>query len=156
MSTEADGADSVNRITGNFHGIANQLFIIMGDSLLRADEVRDGVPADAIKVEGIVRTYAFHRERLLAHKDEVRAICNEMADSFQLHPRGGGGASFLSLCMNRHGALWGQHIDCENLVVLAIGCGMGGYCLPRAMWAELPGGVPYVWFRTGVDKSSGL
>jgi len=108
-------------------------------------ELVDGKPPEnAVLVEGIVRKFGFHPERLESHRQEVKDILNQMPDSF--HKDKGGGWSFLNLCMTKDGQHWGEHPSMEALVALAVGLGMASYCLPRAMWSLFPGGMPYIQF----------
>lgn len=53
---------------------------------------------------------------------------------------------FLLFSFTRDGEHWGEHINCQELVCLAIGTGLANYCLSREFWRLLPGGVPYVVF----------
>ena len=104
----------------------------------------DSVPKEpVIIVEGIVDNYAFHPERLAAHKQEIADIIAEMNPVF--HKSSGGGWTFLNLCMDKNDVQWGEQINCQELVALAIATEQGGYCLPKKMWDALPGSVPYVW-----------
>ena len=108
---------------------------------------RDGEPTEGfIPAEGITSNVGFHPGRLASYREEIRAMIRELPDAFMV--TGGGGMSFLNLCENRHGEQWtGFHQRVEQLCQLAIGLGMGSYCLPRSYWAVMPGGVPYVQFN---------
>lgn len=124
--------------------LASRVDEVMADCLFKPEEMPgDKPPENAVIVEGLVRSFAFHPDRIAARKADVAALCNELPDAF--HKSKGGGWSFLNLCMDRHGHQWGEHVNCEALVALAIGTGQGGYPLPRDMWPALPGAVPYVW-----------
>lgn len=127
--------------------LAERVETVLKDCLYRGDELPDGKPPeDAVIVDGIMQKFGFHPARLAAHKEEIAAMCNELPDDFQKSK--GGGWSFLNLCMTKDGNQWGEHRNCEQLVVLAIGSGQGGYPMPRDMWPMLPGSVPYVYFDT--------
>lgn len=91
---------------------------------------------EVIVVNGIINNYAFHKERLLSHKEEVLAFVEN------LDPELKDGISFLGLCVDKDGSQWGEHRSCENLMCLAIGLGLMRYVLPRESWTFLPGGVP--------------
>lgn len=80
----------------------------------------------------------------MSQKDAVRIILDQMPDTFK--KSGGGGMSFLELCMDKDGNHWAEHPTMEMLVVLAIGQGQAQYCMPRDFWRVLPGGVPYIVF----------
>jgi len=116
--------------------------------LYQEDEIDSevgGAPKDAIVVEGIVRTFGFHPERVQEAKSEIRAFVRELPDEFLT--TGGGGMSFLQLCKDKHGHQWAEHGTMEGLVAIAIAANIGNYCVPREMWSVFPGGVPYVVFN---------
>ena len=76
-------------------------------------------------------------------------MLGELPDEF--HQVGGGGWSFLNACNNRHGELWtGEHRIMELLVMLGIGIGRVRFVMPRDLWSEMPGGMPY-FMVTGSD-----
>lgn len=109
-------------------------------------------PAKTVIVEGITATYGFNRARLETHRQEVIDMINQLPDTFQVN--GGGGQSFLQMCVTKDGTQWGEHRDMEKLLTLAIGLDIGGYCMPRQMWQMFPGGMPYVWFNTPATVES--
>lgn len=118
-------------------------------TLYRPEEVPDKVPPkDAVIVEGIVSQFGFHPGRLQEKKEVVRSLLEELPDAFMKGK--GEGMSFLSMCEDRHGNLWGQHRACEDLLCLGIGLGMVHYNLPKSEWRYLPGGVPYIVIDTEV------
>lgn len=102
------------------------------------------IPKDAVLVDGIVNKYAFHPGRIEEKRAAIQALLAETPDEF--HTAKGGGMSFLRLCMDRHGNHWGEHVNMEGLIALAIATNQGRYCLPREYWQRLPGSVPYVMF----------
>jgi hypothetical protein len=116
--------------------------------LYRDDEIQEeGKPPEgAVVVEGIVRTFAFHPDRLEQSRPEVENIIREVVcDPFL---KGiGGGCSTLTLCEDRSGQQWAEHRTIEELCCLAIGLKLAGWCAPRELWKVLPGGMPYVWFE---------
>lgn len=128
---------------------AGRLHEIVVDSLFTDEEVNrspiPGPPEDAVVVDGVMSMFGFHPERLESHRAEVREMLETLRDEFWLSK--GGGWSFLNLCEDRDGNLWGQHRDCEALCVLAIGLGLGSFPLPREIWPVLPGSVPYFVFE---------
>lgn len=121
---------------------------VFTDCLFREDEIgSDGKSKpEAVIIKGIMGTYGLHKDRLQTHKEEVRAILNEMPPEF--HKATGGGATFLNLCMDKHGAQWGEHANMEQLVILGMALKMATYSLPKELWSVLPGGMPYVTFDT--------
>lgn len=127
--------------------LAARVEAVLKDCLYRDDEFTgNDPPPDAVRADGVVSNYAFNPQRLAAHKADIAAMCNELPDTFQKSK--GGGWSFLNLCMTKGGDQWGEHRNCEQLVVLAIASGQGSYPLPREYWSALPGSVPYVQFDT--------
>jgi hypothetical protein len=126
---------------------AEKVHNIFMDCLFKVEEIEDGkIPEGAILVDGIVESFGFHPERLNSHRDEVKAILDLMPSNF--HKKGGGGWSLLNLCQDKDGNQWAEHPTMQELVVLGKGLGMVAYCMPREMWAVLPGGVPYIVIDT--------
>jgi hypothetical protein len=98
-------------------------------------------PEDLILVEGIVNKYAFHKERLESHREDVYSMCQQLPDEFI----NGGGWSFLNMCMRDDDVQWtGLHLVQEHLACMAIGLEVG-YWVPsqREFWSAFPGSVPY-------------
>ena len=118
------------------------------DSLYKSEEVdtggrciSEGFPAPVI-VEGVTSTFYLNPERLNKKKNQVIKWLSELEDGFMKGK--GGGQSFLNLCQTKDGVQWGEHQDCQNLVVLAIGLELMNYCAPKEMWSVFPGGMPYL------------
>lgn len=92
-----------------------------------------------VKVEGIMKNFRLHPQRLEEQRELVTAMLAELPVEFK------DGWTFLNICANKNGELWtGEHSVCEQLIVMAIGLNLMDYCFPREMWAILPGGVPYL------------
>jgi len=117
------------------------------DCLFRDDEVEDGKvkdPSTLCEVEGIVSNYGFHKYRLESRSGEIREMLEALPSTFR--KSGGGGMTFLNMCLTSDGDLWTDlHQRAEQLLALSVGLGLAGYCFPREMWRSLPGSVPYVW-----------
>ena len=125
--------------------IAGKVQAIVLDSLYNPEEVPDGkAPDDAVIVDGVMGKMGFHPQRLESHRHEVEEILREMPANF--HKDSGGGWSFLNLCMDKNGNQWAEHMNMNELCVLAIGLKLGKWLLPRDLWSALPGGMPYVVF----------
>jgi hypothetical protein len=107
-----------------------------------------------IVVQGIVRSFGFDEAKITEHKEEIRALLQEMPDEFQ-HSKGGG-MSFLNLCLDKNGEQWAEQSTMEALVALGVAAGMASFPLPRDMWSILPGGVPYVTFNTEITDHARL
>lgn len=107
----------------------------------------NGKAEGALLVEGVVNKFGFAPEKIEAHKEEIRALLDDMPEQF--HMESGGGWSFLNLCNDRSGEQWtGMHQTMDELVALGVAAGMASFLLPREMWMALPGGMPYVGFDT--------
>lgn len=118
---------------------------ILRDSVFLDEEVVDGIPEDAIIVEGVLNSYAFHPERLETHRQELQEMIGDLDDSFLV--KKGGGWTFLNLCMTKDDVQWtGLHLVQERFLVLCVGLKMARFILPKELWAHFPGGMPYVAF----------
>ena len=112
-------------------------------------------PEDArsVRVEGVVRTFAFDRWALDRHAAEIRAMLAELPRQFRQN--GGedaGGWSFLNGCMTESGEWWtGDQAVVELLFALGMAIGAVACLMPREMWSVLPGGVPYFMVLDGVQ-----
>jgi len=110
------------------------------------------LPAGAMIVEGITAMFVFKPDRLEVHRDEALLMIDQLNDNFKVG--GGGGWSFLNLCMDKDENQWtGFHQAQEMLVVICMGLGLARYVLPRAMWSSFPGGMPYVQFGALPEKT---
>lgn len=98
-----------------------------------------------IQVEGIVNNYAFHPARIEDHNEEIHQLLLELPAEFQ-QSTGGGGWSFLNMCMDKHGNQWtGLHWTQEQLMALGIASGwVADVAKTKGIWPILPGGMPYV------------
>ncbi len=123
-----------------------RLEIILRDSLFNDEEVVDGeLPEGAILVKGIKKDtgFAFHPERLETHREEVTEMLKQLPTQFR--ESGGGGWSFLNACNTKDGKQWtGEHRKMEELFMLGMGLELVKYQLPRDMWPDLYGGMPYI------------
>jgi hypothetical protein len=100
-------------------------------------------PEGIVLVEGIMRNFGFHPERLMNEAEPIRQILRQVVtDDFKTPD----GATFLHLCQDRAGNLWAEHPTMEELCCLAMGLKWCKCVMPRVFWAVLPGGVPYYSF----------
>lgn len=112
---------------------------LMEHCLFADDEPMD----DAVKVEGIIHTYAFHPGRVAEKTQTIGDLLAELPDEFQASK--GGGWSFLNACNDRHGTQWTDlHLQMERLFCLGIAVRKARWVMPRDMWQAFPGGMPYV------------
>lgn len=125
---------------------AAQIQQLVKDCLYEDHEVQSGeVPAGAVIVEGIVNQFGFDPEKVAKAKLHIAELLRKIPTDEFLKDKGGG-FTFLNLCTDREGNLWGEHHNMEELCCLAIAAGYGGWCAPRDLWKAFPGGMPYVWF----------
>lgn len=120
------------------------------DCLLTEDEMdhtkhepKEGVPVAL--TEGVVASFGFHKERLEKHREDIRALLDQLPSEFK--ESGGSGWSFLNMSLRADGEQWGEHKHCDILLSLGIGVGLMAIQLPREAWHLFPGGVPYVVYE---------
>ncbi len=95
-----------------------------------------------VKVEGITSMFGLHPQKLEEKRELVTALLAELPEEFKE------GYTLLNFCTTKDGEQWtGEHRVCEQLIVMAIGLNLMEYCMPREMWAVLPGGVPYIMIK---------
>lgn len=123
---------------------------LMESCLLHEKELpkeREGATFDAwlkdnrITVRGIVHSFAFNKEFIEKHRDEIFNLIHQLPNSFK------DGMSFLNMCMNQNGEQWGEHPNAEELACLGIAAGVMIECSPFEMRPMLPGGMPYYQIR---------
>lgn len=106
---------------------------------------RDAFKAQSIIVNGITAKFGFKPNAVKRYEARIKSWLQHLNPAFT-NPRLGGW-SFLQLCMDKDDNLWGQHVDCEALMVLAMAVRCCMYLLPRDIWSALPGGMPYLFFN---------
>lgn len=124
---------------------ASNVEAVLRNLLYTEEELEPGQtepPDDAVLAEGIVHRFAFHPDRLKAETENIKAMLKQLPTTFRKN--GGGGWSFLNMCVDADGVQWGEHKEMEALMCLGMAIGRASYVLPREMWPVLPGGVPYV------------
>ncbi|MCU0684509.1 MAG: hypothetical protein MUF34_20070 [Polyangiaceae bacterium] len=109
------------------------------DCLFKKEEIdADGDPtAEAVYVPAITATFGLCKSRAVGHQAEIEALLAELTDDLAE------GCSFLVLALDKAGRQWGEHKNMQELVVLGCAVGALELCAPRALWAMLPGGMPY-------------
>lgn len=117
---------------------------LVGKCLFTKEEAPDGTtPDNTLIVEGIMRKYGFHPDRVAENADAISALLSELPPEFQA--TNGGGWTFLNACYDRHGNQWtGLHAKMEALFCLGIAAGKARWLADRDMWSAFPGGMPYV------------
>ncbi len=104
---------------------------------------KDALPEWLIGVSGLTLNVGFVREKIDAHREDIRSMLAELPSDF--HAEDGGGMSFLNMCDDKDGNQWtGLHQNMEQLVLLGLATGFVSFALPRDMWGILSGGMPYI------------
>jgi hypothetical protein len=115
------------------------------DSLCREEETHQGIPlVPTMKALGLTIKVEFNKVRLDSHREEVKAMLNELPIEFKSVWNGGkGGQSFIKLCVTKEGIRWtNNHRALEQLCLLAIGLDLGCFPFPRQTWSRFPNGIP--------------
>ena len=128
-------ANNINVTASNMSELTSNAFM---DCLFKKGEDT----TNHVEVQGLTNMFGLHPQRLEEKRELVTALLAELPVEFKE------GYTFLNLCTTKDGEQWtAMHRVCEQLVVMAIGLGLMEYCLPREMWAILPGGVPYLMIK---------
>lgn len=106
---------------------------------LLQDCLSDG--SSAVKVQGILTNFSFSEAKLVAHRQEITDLLNQLPRTFRESEDGGW--SFLQACFDSRGHHWGEHPHMEALMCLGLAIGKVEYLMPRELWKVLPGGMPY-------------
>jgi hypothetical protein len=107
---------------------------------------------EVVVVEGIMNAFAMSKTKLDIFRESIKDLLSQLPLSFFATDKGGGGGmSFLAMCVDRDDMQWGEHPDMEKLCVLGLGTNMLHWCAPRIMWELLPGGMPYIVVDTEAE-----
>ncbi len=112
--------------------------------LYKKEELKgvEDTPEGIVIVEGIQNKVGFHLGRLEEKRAKVIEWLKALPHAFRRN--GGGGWSFLNACNQENGVQWTSlHQSMDQLFCLGIGLKLVEYQIPRKMWKELPGGMPY-------------
>ena len=95
-------------------------------------------------IEGVRIQARLDKAQVEAHRGEILGMLDQLPDEFTVH--GGGGMSFLNMCLDKEGRQWtGFHSTMDALVCLGRAVGAIEFFLSdRESWAVFPGGVPYI------------
>ncbi len=94
--------------------------------------------------EGVMGKAVFSPEKLEKAKIEIIEMLKELPENFQVI-NGGGGYTFLNLCLNKDGEQWcNLHKTMDELIMLGNAIERVSFPLPKDLWLALPGGMPYV------------
>lgn len=94
-------------------------------------------------VQGIQLNVKFHPERLKDKEPIIVDFLEQLPDDFK--STGGGGMSFLNMCMDNKDKMWTDlHRTVELLLLLGIAIEKARFTFPRDFWKSMPGGMPYI------------
>lgn len=111
-------------------------------------KLREGVP-EPVMVHSVMLKAGLNSAKLKLQIDNIKAMLNELSlDFFPEAQGGGGGMSFLRLCVTKDGEHWGEHRNCDELVALGLAAGFCSFPMERSLWSALPGSMPYVSINT--------
>lgn len=92
---------------------------------------------------GVQFTVYFDRDKIARHKRDIAQMLARLPKDFMQF--GGGGWSFLNMCIDADGRQWTDyHTTMDMLVCLGVAIGVVSFPLDRQFWPTLPGGMPYV------------
>lgn len=96
-------------------------------------------------VKGVCIGAAFDRDKIEAHEDEIFQMLMQLPAEFHT-PCGGGGWTFLNMCIDRDGNQWTDfHQIMDMLVCLGLAIGAVEFLFKqRDLWQTMPGGMPYL------------
>lgn len=106
--------------------------------------------SNSTTVRGITVHVSFRTTKIAKHKEEIRAMLNELPKQF----RGshGGGWTFLNMVTREDGSQWGEQRQAEWLLLMGIAASLVKYLMPREDWDMFPGGMPYLVYRDILPK----
>ncbi len=114
-----------------------------------AESAALGVASEPCLVQSVILRVDFSAAKVQRQKHNIKSMLDELPLVF--HPEaagGGGGMSFLQMCVTRDGEQWGEHRSCDELVALGLAAGFCTFPMERSMWPVLPGGMPYICVDT--------
>lgn len=107
--------------------------------LVKDDEIKDDMPTvNFVLGEGVHQLSLFSAERLEENKEEIISLIDQL-------PCLDNGASFLTLCEDKHGRQWTDlHSTMDLLVQLGNATGVIQFTLPRSEWDKFFGSMPEI------------
>lgn len=99
---------------------------------------------NGIVVKGVRIGARFNEAKVRQHEDDIFAMLMQLPEQF--HRPGGGGWSFLNMCIDRNGIQWADfHQTCDALICLGLAIGAVDFLFKqRELWQCFPGGMPYI------------
>lgn len=102
-------------------------------------------------LKGVLIEVAFNSEKIEAHKEDIMQMLMQLPKEF--HRTGGGGWTFLNMCIDRDGNQWTDyHQTQDKLVCLGRAIGAVEFLLQRDLWRVFPGGMPYIVINDNLNQ----
>lgn len=103
--------------------------------------------AKTFVVKGVNMSAAFDEQKIEAHKEDIIAMLMQTPKVF--HASGGGGWSFLNLCIDSNGKQWTDfHLILDQLVCLGLAIEAVEFTIKqRELWQCFPGSMPYLTIK---------
>ncbi len=95
-----------------------------------------------VPAHGVMLKTGFHPQRLKDSEADIGAMLDCLSNDFKTG--GGGGMSFLNMCVDKDGVHWGEHKNMDELLTLGLATKKIQYLMPREEWQNLPGNMPYL------------
>lgn len=130
---------------------ATMLACLYDDADVVDGKLREGAPPP-VTVRSVMMNVGLNSVKLEAQRDNIKALLNELPLEFHPAPEGGGGMSFLRMCVTRDGEQWGEHRNCDELLALGMAAGYCTFLMERDLWKALPGSMPYISVNTTVAE----
>ena len=93
--------------------------------------------------EGVALKASFNPERLKEKEKTIFSMLKKLSADFM--QSGGGGMSFLNMCLDKNQNHWGEHRNVDELFILGNAIGKAKFLAPREAWDSMfIGGMPYV------------
>ena len=94
-------------------------------------------------LKGVCIEVAFNREKIAEHEQDIMQMLMQLPKEF--HRPGGGGWTFLNMCIDKNGNQWTDyHRTQDKLVCLGRAIGAVEFVMPRDLWKVFSGGMPYI------------
>lgn len=126
---------------------SDNVYKIITDCLFDRSEVQeeDGIPDDAVLVEGVMLKTGFHPDRLEDHRSHVKDMLLQLPDQFFEFT--GGGWSFLNMVQRKNNSQWGEQKDADALLALGLALDLIKPLMPKETWKMFPGSMPYITIK---------
>lgn len=105
-----------------------------------------------VKAEGVKLKVGFDPIKLKQNELKIIDFLNQLPAPFRQTVSGGW--TFLNGVADNMGNHWAEHPNLDQLLCLGLAIGKLEITLPREMWGDLPGCVPYFTYLDRVEQSN--